>query len=368
VVARRRGGVVIGREWGAADAGTVRARLTIRRSVLDRVRREIAAYPDVEVGGKFVGFVEGAFGAAAEQWSDQLGCYRITVESYIDAGPGADRSPTHHLSDVDYQHRVFTDLRREFPTLQFLGLWHSHHPNGLEMLSGGDTRTGHGTVDSLHHDLDLLLSSLAVDHHGLRPDLHHLFLRGHERHYRIDPSCVQVDDSDGEVDAAMARSTRSAAPAAAAPVRPTTGPRWMDTAAGRRLLAAEHAWLSTFPGLRPALNGGRVLWRGCVAHAGVDVEVVYVYPEEGPTGVVAATVTTRGAVTARAGAEFTDPATRPDEFEALLDSVTDLRLRLAAAHNPRPAPPTWGSAANLDTPPATEPTERGRPPAEETIT
>ena len=116
-------------------------------------------------------------------WRSAFNGLTITVLGNLDPGPGRDRSAVHHYSDTDYQLHLFQRVAPEFPELRFLGLWHSHHPNGLRELSGGDWQTGLQTVNSDGHELDLLLSSLVVDTAGLLGGRHYVFLRGHEQYY-----------------------------------------------------------------------------------------------------------------------------------------------------------------------------------------
>lgn len=317
-------------------ARELRVRFSIDQDVLRRVVSEIRDNPAVEVGGKFVGFVDGEFCSTATDWQRQLAELHVRVEAYLDPGPRVDRSATHHYSDVDYQHELFLELSREFESVQFIGLWHSHHPNGLPVLSAGDAETGRSIVDSSNHELDLLVSSLATDRHGLRPGSHHLFLRGHPCHYRIDPSCVEVVDAPGQlrraVDSAARRVRRRVtAPGSDAGRGPSGTPPWTTTPSGRALLAADQSWLAEYPDLRPVVNSGRLLWRGAIAHEGTTINCSYIYPADGPDGVpsAAASVEVDG-FTVRNVAELGVSETKDVEFRMLLENVTELGRRLAA--------------------------------------
>jgi hypothetical protein len=284
----------------------------VHHDVVQRAADEIRANPSIEVGGKFVGYVEGHLVPTARDWRSQFQAMTITILGYLDVGPRADRSAVHHLSDTDYQFALFQRLLKDFPDLEFVGIWHSHHPNGLRTLSIGDLSTGRRTVNSTGHDLPFLLSSLAVDTEGLTGGRHFAFIRDHRRYYELHRSAVRVVHGPNPVPAAIERFAvevrEEVSRAAPVPVR------WFDTDAGRQVLRADQAWLRTYPGLAPFVRDGSIVWRGTVAAEGpAAIECVYGYPPEFPEAPPSAELTTAdGAVVRRV--ELADADRRAEDF------------------------------------------------------
>jgi hypothetical protein len=247
-----------------------RPTVALHRDVVQRAVDEICANPSIEVGGKFVGYVSGDLVPKARDWRSQFRRVTVSILGYLDVGPRADRSAVHHLSDTDYQYALFQRLLEEFPDLEFVGIWHSHHPNGLRTLSVGDVATGRRTVNSPGHDLPFLLSSLAVDTSGLLGGRHYAFVRDHRKHYELHRSAVRVVTGDNAVAEAIDRlaveirdEVCRATPVAV---------RWFDTDAGRKVLRADQAWLRTYPGLAPFVRDGSIVWRGNVTAGEVAIE------------------------------------------------------------------------------------------------
>ncbi|GAA1633478.1 hypothetical protein ACFQY4_16945 [Catellatospora bangladeshensis] len=246
--------------------------LEFYEDVLERVRDEIGASPDYEVGGKFVGWIEGDFDASSRSWRRELAKLRIVVGGFIDDGPLADRSAVHHYSDNEYQFRVYQRLIQEHPDVEFLGLWHSHHPNGYAELSGGDHHTGHALVNDGRYAHDLVLSSLALDEHGLTRQGHHLFLRGHRQMLRISPRSVQLRKGTSPISAALGRATEAVLAAGRPAAQPTEGDR-------QAAIAFDNRWLAGFPWLKPVLRREMVVWAGETVVAGERVKAVYAYED-----------------------------------------------------------------------------------------
>ncbi|WP_157521875.1 hypothetical protein [Herbidospora cretacea] len=300
------------------DAGLVRLRLELHEDVVARALDEIRANPGIEVGGKFVGFVEGGFSAGSERWRDDLAELRVIVVAYLDAGPGKDRTAVHHLSDTDYQFRLFQEVARDVPDLHFLGIWHSHHPNGLDTLSQGDERTGAVTVNNPGHEHDFLLSSLAVDFAGLTGGRHFVFLRGRPGFLEIDPADVTVVQGPNPVANRIAEIAGRLRPEP-----PDGGVTWARTAAGKAVLLEDRIWLARYPGLRPFLRRGLMVWRGRIDLSGTTADCEYVYPEDFPaTPPIVDVRTSDGANAVR----YTLPsaAQRESGFHFALSRLTDL--------------------------------------------
>jgi hypothetical protein len=316
--------------------------ITVHSAVIDRAVAEVKQNPTIEVGGKFVGYVQGEFSSFDHDWRAAFNRLRITIVANLDPGPGRDRSAVHHYSDTDYQLRLFQRVAPEFPELRFLGLWHSHHPNGLRQLSGGDRQTGLQTVNSEGHELDLLLSSLVIDSAGLLGGRHFVFLRGHERFYEIDGRCVEVADGPNPVAVAVdknarwlysqaARRPRPEAEGSSQPVqsgeRRRTGraggpTSWLQSPDGREALAFDSAWLRSYPSLRPATHDGGVVWRGPLDAGPVVVSCAYHLPGRPGDAPVAEFSSAEGAVWLRVS--FEEAASRAERFAACLTALATL--------------------------------------------
>ncbi|MEU4095701.1 hypothetical protein [Streptomyces sp. NPDC026673] len=295
----------------------MRLPLAIHQDVLDRAREEIRAHPHVEVGGKFVGLVEGDFRSLDRDWDRQLARLRVTVLAYLDAGPGKDRSAVHHHSDTDYQYELFQELLRDRPDLQFLGIWHSHHPNGLRTLSPGDERTGLTAVNG-GHEWDFLLSSLAVDTGGLAAGRHFVFLRGHPAPREIDTAGIRVVDGPNPVAEAVETAARRLRSGRTRP-QVSAMPAWTTQEAGRGLLAEDQAWFGEqLPGMRPYLREGALLWQGTAGVQGRELECAYRYPPGFPEEPPRAEI---GCAEARHSFVITDLGTRHETLLHCLRTV-----------------------------------------------
>jgi hypothetical protein len=351
---------------------TLQPVITIHSTVIDRAIAEVRENPSIEVGGKFVGYVQGGFSASEDDWQAAFNQLRITILGNLDPGPGRDRSAVHHLSDTDYQLRLFQRVATEFPALRFLGLWHSHHPNGLRELSSGDDQTGRRTVNSDGHELDLLLSSLVIDSAGLLGGRHFVFLRGHERFYEIDGRCLEVTEGPNPVAATIERNARwlysaqaaqhrrpgaegpsrpprpapSAPSAPSAPFAPSapsarparsaqggersraeteraaTPTSWLQSSDGREALAFDSGWLRSYPSLRPATRDGGIVWLGPVDAGPVAVSCAYYRPGQPGGTPVAEFSGDDGAVSLRVS--LADEASRAARFAACLAALAAL--------------------------------------------
>ena len=352
--------------WEDSDLLPLRPAITIHSSVIDRAVAEVRQNPTIEVGGKFVGYVQGDFSSFDDGWRPAFNGLSITILGNLDAGPGRDRSAVHHYSDTDYQLRLFQRVAPDFPELRFLGLWHSHHPNGLRELSGGDWQTGLQTVNSDGHELDLLLSSLVIDTDGLLGGRHFVFLRGHEEYYEIDGRCVEVTDGPNPVAASVARNARWLyAQASQRPrpephraARPAPGGErrragtegapapWLQSADGREALAFDSAWLRSYSSLRPAARDGGVVWRGPLEAGPVVASCAYFLPGQPGAVPVAEFSADGGAVSLRVS--LAEPASRAARFAACLAA-------LSALAGPEPGPDHVSAEAADAGPPAAGP-------------
>jgi len=167
----------------------------IHVAVAKRFTQEIRAHPQVEVGGKYVGFLRGAgrYQTLGERLR-AMGELTLEVIDYLDDGPEAQRTPSFHLGDARRQTARFRELETQEPSIEHLGSWHSHHPNGLAELSSLDIRGYQETVNGPGHNHDFFFVSLGIDLNGFSSARHYLFVRGGNRHYEFQRASIKVVD------------------------------------------------------------------------------------------------------------------------------------------------------------------------------
>lgn len=140
-------------------------------------RRQIAASPRAETGGKFLGFIVGPgsrppetpYGRAiADVWRRlaDVGGALLLVGS-ISPGPRMESTEVELFPDAKFQGSVFKALEAEEPTLHHLGSWHSHHPNGMSHFSQGDLAHYRSVMESQNYEPDYFVAGLCVDARGL---------------------------------------------------------------------------------------------------------------------------------------------------------------------------------------------------------
>lgn len=159
--------------------------ISMPRKALEAIFDECDRYDIDETGGRIIGMYR-------KKGRD----YQIDVLGVIGPGPNARRSPTSFFQDGDYQERVFRSVEKDYPNLEHLGNWHTHHVNGLQTLSGGDLETYRATVNHHNHNTDFfyaLLVTRRTPHRHQRYDVKHfLFFRGEEAIYELDESRVHI--------------------------------------------------------------------------------------------------------------------------------------------------------------------------------
>ncbi|MCX5204127.1 hypothetical protein OG897_22080 [Streptomyces sp. NBC_00237] len=295
-------------------------RVLLSDQVVQRFTQEIREHPSIEVGGKYVGFIEGvARHKTLDARKAALADITFRVTDYIDAGPNAERSAGFHLGDARHQTQVFRQWEQRYPAIEHIGSWHSHHPNGLARLSEGDVRGYLDTVNHPDHHHDYFFVSLGVDGKGFATAKHYLFIRGSGSFYLIPPEALEVrpylgppqEDTPespgpgqhgpqqkpvvGREDGHGASEPQQAAHpdvhSASAPAhedisrkRPTVLriPGWTDTAEGRQALADEQRFIE-YPdlhGLRLHSTEGRLLAKGIVYTEAGPVRAKLLYPSQ----------------------------------------------------------------------------------------
>ncbi|MCX4988456.1 hypothetical protein [Streptomyces sp. NBC_00568] len=290
---------------------------------------EIEKNPDVEVGGKFVGYIRNS-SPVTRRRKAKLADLEVEVCDYLDSGPGTSRSAVFHHPDTEYQLELFQRIEREFPGLAFIGLWHSHHPNGFPNLSRGDIQAHWGTVNSPRYDQEIMISSLAIDDTGILGGKTFAFPRGSEKYYEIAPDSIQVVRTRNDIHAAVeahAKSLRSRTTSRTGGGTSTIDANdtdWRHTSEGQNSLARDQAWLAIHPGMQPYTRRDTVIWRGSVRRGSRVFQCAYTYPEDFPKSspFAAASLVEEG-IEVTISVDLAESRTRPQEFLMLLDELGD---------------------------------------------
>ncbi len=297
----------------------------IPRRVADRFTAEIQANPRVEVGGKYLGFIRGQGRyRTLEERLNAVSSLIFQVTDYLDDGPKAERAAGFHMGDVDWQVREFRKLERQFPELEPLGSWHSHHPNGMSTLSTGDIHGYMATVNHPDHTHDFFFVSLGVDRSGFATARHYLFIRDDNAFYELTVDNVRVvakdesiqqhgtmqgdtadqdstaqepdntvrgpdkqapDNKRVQTSETMQSSDRpemqpSGAEASDGVGRQLRLPGWSDTSHGRKMLGREQDCLRdrAYTGIRLVVKDGRLIAKGSITADKGSATISLLYP------------------------------------------------------------------------------------------
>ena len=161
--------------------------ISMPRKALEAIFDECDRYDVDETGGRIIGMYK-------KKGHD----YQIDVLGVIGPGPNARRTPTSFFQDGEYQEHVFRSVEKDYPNLEHLGNWHTHHVNGLQTLSGGDRETYHATVNHHNHNSDFFYALLVTrknSHRDKRYETKHFFLfRGDDTIHELDESQIHIVD------------------------------------------------------------------------------------------------------------------------------------------------------------------------------
>lgn len=129
----------------------LRVKISICKDVLEAIFDECDRNDVDETGGRIVGF-----------YSQSGNKLNIKACGLIGPGSNARRSPTSFFQDGAYQETVFRKIETEYPEIEHLGNWHTHHVNGLNTLSAGDVDTYKRIVNHEKHNTDFFYALLVV--------------------------------------------------------------------------------------------------------------------------------------------------------------------------------------------------------------
>ncbi|MFA5291520.1 MAG: hypothetical protein WC496_00645 [Phycisphaerae bacterium] len=125
--------------------------ICICKDVLNSIFDECDKNDIDETGGRIIGY-----------YNQNRNKLNINVCGLIASGPNAKSSPTSFFQDGIYQESIFRKLEEEYPNIEHLGNWHTHHVNGLQTLSGGDITTYIRTVNHDNHNTDFFYALLVI--------------------------------------------------------------------------------------------------------------------------------------------------------------------------------------------------------------
>ncbi|WP_406006476.1 hypothetical protein OG440_09910 [Streptomyces sp. NBC_00637] len=315
-------------------------RVFVRPRVTRRFTQEILGHPKVEVGGKYVGFIRGT--KRSERLDERHAAMErleLHVVDYIDDGPRADRTPTFHRGDTEFQTQEFRRLEKRYPEIEHLGSWHSHHPNQLRNLSSGDVEGYRDTVNAQGHNHDFFFASLGTDSRGFASARHFLFVRGDRHYYELAAeNLIVTEAAPGPAGGTVAVPD----PAARGPV-PLSVPGWTDSPQGQERLARDRDLMAKYDGLRHVVRSDRIAVTGQVVWAGrVPVTLHVLYPSSAHATDGLLKVTVAGSQTLEvslSGDRSGDLAFALGAVESIAQCAADLHHR--ALHRPT-GPPARG--------------------------
>lgn len=216
--------------------------ISICAGALQSIFYECDRYDHDETGGRTLGqYAVGRDGALS-----------VEVTGVIEPGPNARRTSSSFFQDGEYQSTVFRNIESEYPDIEHLGNWHTHHVNGYPTLSSGDIETYQRIVNHSKHNLDFFYALLVVsrrpgaaglDRYRVR---HYILRRGDNQVYEVPTDQVTITNTP----CIWPRSIEQPRSSAANPVR----------VKDRDVL---NAW---YPELKPYLSKGAdtIYWKGAL--------------------------------------------------------------------------------------------------------
>lgn len=225
--------------------------ITIHRAALESIFDECDRYNQDETGGRLLGTFKTGI-------TDRLS---IMVTGVIEPGPNAKRTATYFQQDGEHQEAVFRRLERQYPEIEHLGNWHTHHVNGYPTLSGGDRETYHRIVNHQNHNTDFFYALLVTEKNSARSVQryaikHFVLFRNQLGELEVPATKVSI------VDRSVIWPVAGVNPAPVVAVPAESTPQLADQRASDKLFFSQ-----LHPGLRPFLSKstGGVYWRGPIS-------------------------------------------------------------------------------------------------------
>lgn len=162
-------------------------KISIARGALETIFDECDQFDVDETGGRIIG-----------SYKNKGSQYEIEVLGVIGPGPSARRTATSFFQDGEYQEKIFRSVEEKYPEIEHLGNWHTHHVNGLSILSSGDRATYQKIVNHDKHNTDFFYAILVVQkttEQDQRYKVKHYFVQRNDNTvYEIPATQVQIVD------------------------------------------------------------------------------------------------------------------------------------------------------------------------------
>lgn len=217
------------------------------RNLLSFILNELAKYPSVEEGGKYIGYLFQPDDPSIDKLRVHPNAQTIVVTDFLPSGPKAVRTRDRLMPDGEYQEALFRKAEQLDSEIEHVGTWHSHHCNGLQTLSTGDIDGYFRTVNKPHYRPDFFVTSLVkrIPHNPEEPDWidHFLFVEGVEEYYLVTDH-IRVIDWPTIFAAHIGHSVEHESNTPTVPTENIGEPEqlcdlWHETNEGRRILAED---------------------------------------------------------------------------------------------------------------------------------
>lgn len=253
----------------------------IDRRVVSYIVTELGKNPQVEEGGKHVGYLLEAEDPALNVLGLDAKLPATVITDFLPSGPNAIRTAGELQPDGEFQERLFRQLERMDSAIEHVGTWHSHHCNGLLTLSPGDISGYFRTVNKPEYRPNHFLASL-VTRLPQGPDDrdwidHYLFVRDDDEYYKINERIKYVDAPSrfgsltGHSTGNDGRVLRVAVPFEPAPASGTIS-IWHESTNGRSVLAEDKRFFSAhFEDVKASRRLQRISLTGRIGRASVSI-------------------------------------------------------------------------------------------------
>ncbi len=257
---------------------------------------ELTKNLSVEEGGKYVGYLLKPGDLLWERVGSRA-AEAIVIVDFLPSGPNAVRTAVELMPDGPYQEALFREIEQRDPAIEHVGTWHSHHCNGLRMLSDGDISGYRRTVKKAAYRPNFFVASLVKDVPRTAQEAgwidHFLFVRGGAGYYKITDKVRVVDlvSPFGALTGHAFARREVVAPETAAVESPSdrraAASLWFDTPEGQRVLAEDKRFFDeNFDSVVTTRRDSRVIIKGRTGSRALAVS----FPKDTGDGTVSVAV------------------------------------------------------------------------------
>lgn len=253
----------------------------IDRQVVSYIITELGKNPQVEEGGKHIGYLLEAGDPALMVLGLEANTPAMVVTDFLPSGPNAIRTAVELQPDGEYQERLFRRLEQMDSAIEHVGTWHSHHCNGLQTLSPGDISGYFRTVNKRQYRPNYFLASLVTRLPQGPEDRgwldHYVFVRDDGDYYKINDRIKYVDAPSrfglltGHAIDSADRIPQITTPSESTPGSSISG-IWHESAYGRSVLADDKRFFSAhFEEVKASRRLQRITLTGRIGPASVSI-------------------------------------------------------------------------------------------------